>query len=939
MRFRILGPVEVVVDGRALPVNRPQERAVLAVLALDADRVVPAGRLVAALWGDRPPPSARTQVQVCVSRIRAALRDAGLDPALSTVAGGYRLAVDGGCDYTEFTGCVRRARSASAAGAYAVAATTLRQGLALWRGSPLTGAAGAFVDAAAATLDAERLDAQELLADAELAQGRYAAAVDLLTPLAAAHPLREGLVGALMLALAGHGQQAQALALYERTRSRLCEELGVAPGDQLTRAHLRVLRQELPEQQATPARQVTRPAPATPTTGTPTPAQLPAGIPMFSGRRDALAALDALLPADPTDAPTTVVISAIGGTAGVGKTALAVHWMHRVAHRFPDGQLYVNLRGFDPDGRGAATGEVLRGFLAALGVHPHRVPADADQQAGLYRSLMAGRRMAVLLDNARDAEQVRPLLPGAPGCLVLVTSRDRLTGLVVAEGARTLPLDLLTVAECRQLLASRVGPDRVAAEPAAVDDIVHACARLPLALAVVAARIAATPGTPLADHADELRETPAALTPFTAADPRTDVRAVFSWSYRTLDPPAARLFRLLGLHPGPEVSVAAAASLAGEPVPAVRPLLAALVEANLLTQRRLGRFDQHDLLRAYARELAVAVDSADDRDAAARRLLDHCLHTAHAADLGIDPYRLATSAPLPKPDPAVTVLDHDGQQAALAWLRTERPVLLALVGQAADTGHDWYAWQLAATLVTFLDRQGHWHDLAACQATALAAARRDRSVAGQVQAHRGLAIAYTWWGRTADALAAYGRSLDLNRELGDREGQADAYLGLCWVCARDGDLDAALDRARSALALYRAVDSPAGQAKALNNIGWLQARRGAFDTALTCCTQALELHERHANRHGAALSLDNLGYIRHQLGEYGAAADCYERALALHRRLGDRYDEADVLVNLGETHDAAGDRAAARTAWRAALDIYTDLGHPDAEQVRRRLDG
>ncbi|MFV2021215.1 ATP-binding protein [Micromonospora sp. LOL_023] len=819
---------------------------------------------------------------------------------------------DGGCDYAEFAALVGQARTAAAVGAHPAAAESLRRALALWQGDPLTGAAGIFVDAAVTALETERLTAQELLAEAEIMQGRYPAAIELLGPLAAAHPLRERLVATLMVALAGHGEQAQALSLYGRTRARLRDELGVTPGADLSQAHLRVLRHELP---GPPPATTTGPPPAAVPPDRPDPAlvhwsvhppaQLPPGIPRFTGRAAALAELDALLPAEPAPAPTTVVISAIGGTAGVGKTALAVHWMHRVAARFPDGQLYANLRGFDLDGRSATAGEVLRGFLAALGVHPQQIPADPTQQAGLYRSLMYRRRIAVLLDNARDAEQVRPLLPGAPGCLVLVTSRDRLTGLIVAEGAQALPLDLLTVEESRQLLA---------------------------------ARIATTPDLPLAGHAADLGGTPGQLVPFAAVDPRTDVRVVFSWSYRTLDAAAARLFRLLGLHPGPEASVAAAASLAGLPVPAVRPLLATLVEANLLTERGPGRYDQHDLLRAYGAELGGTVDAVDERDAAGRRLLDHYLHTARAADLGIDPYRLATPTPLPKPDPAVTVPDQSGHATALAWLRTERPVLLAVLRLAADGGHDWYAWQLAATLVTFLDRQGHWHDLAASQATALAAAQRDGSLVGQVQARRGLAIAYTWLGRTDDAAAEYRCGLDLNRELGDREGQADAYLGLCWVLARAGDLDGALGRAQSALALYRAVGSPAGQAKALNNSGWLQARRGEFDEALACCAQALDLHERHGDRHGAALSWDNLGYIRHRLGEHRTAAGCYQRALALHRRLGDRYDEADVLVNLGETQQAAGDRAAALAAWSEALGIYEDLGHPDAEQVRRRIE-
>jgi DNA-binding SARP family transcriptional activator/tetratricopeptide (TPR) repeat protein len=925
-RWRVLGPVEVVVDGRPLDIRRPQQRAVLALLLLDAGRVLPAARIGTALWADAAPGSARTQVQVCVSRIRAVLRAAGLGDALVTEAGGYRLVPRGTVDVEEFTQAVRLAAMASAAGHHGVAAAGLREALALWRGPALTGAAGAFVEATSAALGDRRLAAYEQLADAELALGRHDAVLRVLGPLVDAHPLRERLVGQLMLAMAGGGQQSRALRLFADTRSRLADELGMEPGPDLIQAHLLVLRQQVPAQRV--------PSPARPHQA---PAQLPADVAGFTGREAPLRELDALLPADGSALAATVVISAIGGTAGVGKTALAVHWAHRVAHRFPDGQLHVNLRGFDLEGRSVTTGEALRGFLDALGVPPQRVPADPAHQAGLYRSLLSGRRVLVVLDNARDADQVRPLLPGTPGCLVVVTSRDSLGGLVVAEGARPLVLDLLPADEARDLLAARVGADRAAAEPDAVGRIVRRCARLPLALAIVAARAAAHPGFPLAALADELRDAP--FDTLHAGDPATDLRAVFSWSYRTLDDAAARLFRLLGLHPGPDVALPAVASLAGLPASALRAPLAALTRAHLLTERVPGRYAQHDLLRAYAASTAAGVDSPVELATARARLYDHYLHSAHAADLLVDRYRLAQPIRPPEPAAGVVVVEHAGHLGALAWLTAERQVLLAVVAQAASVGDNGHAWRLAATLTTFLDRQGHWHDLGEAQRVALEASGRQGDLAGQAQAHRGLAIVDTWLGDQQGAHAHYERTLDLHARMGDPVGRANTYIGLSWMCARHGRYAEALEHTRQALALFRAVDSAAGQAKALNNIGWLHARIGSHERALECCRQALAVHERNGDRHGAALAWDNLGYVHHGLGDHAEAADCYRRALALHHELGDRYDEADVLANLGDTLHAAGATAGAWTAWHQALAVYDELNLPDADTLRARIAG
>ncbi|MFG3642984.1 BTAD domain-containing putative transcriptional regulator [Micromonospora sp. NPDC047762] len=936
MRWSLLGPVQVTAGGRVLPIDRPQQRAVLALLLLNADRLVPLGQIVSALWAEEPPASARTQVQVCVSRIRSALREVGAADLLTTQGSGYRLTVPmAELDLAEFTLAVERARAEETAGRRAEAARLLRDGLALWRGPALAGATGAFVDAAATGLDEQRLLAYERLAAVELGLGRFAATARALRPLVAEHPLRESLVAGYLLALAGCGQRAAALRLYTETRRHLVDELGVEPGPELCEAHLRVLRGRTPAE----------PTPAEPQG--PSPAQLPGAPAWFTGRATALRQLDALLPAELAgaarnggdgDPGRAVVISAIAGTAGVGKTTLAVHWAYRVAHRYPDGQLYVNLRGFDLDGRAVSPGEALRGFLEALHVPPQRMPTDLPRQAALFRTLLADRRVLVLLDNARDEEQVRPLLPGSPGSLVVVTSRNRLTGLVVNAGAHPVTLDVLRPAEARELLAGRLGRGRVGREAAALDEIVRRCAGLPLALAVVAARAVGQPDVPLGAFATELRDTdPVRLTALATGDPTTDVRAVFSWSYRALDADPARLFRLLGLHPGPDAGRAAVASLAGLPPARVEPLLADLTRANLLTERTPGRYAMHDLLRAYASELCHGTDPEAERKAARRRLFDHYLHASRAADHLLDPYRLARPAALPPPEPGVTVGDRPEHAWAIAWFAAEHHVLLACVEQAAGAGLDRHVWTLAAALTTYLDRSGHWPELATAQRTALAAALRRGDLAGQALAHRGLAIACTWSGDHEAAHRHYRRDLELYRELGDDTGRAHTHLGVSWVLARQGRLRAALDETRLALDLYRAADYRVGQAKALNNLGWMHARLGEPGPALHCCQAALRLHEETGDRHGAALTWDSLGFVHHGLGDHDRAADCYRRALELHRELGDRYDEAEVLDNLGDSLQAAGDLDAARRAWREALTIFDELRHPDADRPRVKL--
>ncbi|MEU8048147.1 tetratricopeptide repeat protein [Micromonospora echinofusca] len=663
-----------------------------------------------------------------------------------------------------------------------------------------------------------------------------------------------------------------------------------------------------------------------------TPRQLPAAVPHFVGRTAALAALAALLPHQ-GGAPGVTTICLISGTAGVGKTTLAVGWGHQVADRFPDGQLYVNLRGFDATGP-ADPAEVLREFIEALGVPAQRVPAGPGARAGLFRSLLTGRRVLVLLDNAGDADQVRPLLPGSPGCLVVVTSRGHLPGLLTIEGARPLLLDPLSRSEAYELLSRRLGADRVGDEPDAVDRIVRTAAGLPLALAIVAGRAAAQPGLGLGRLADELTG-PGGLDRFSHGDAAADIRTVFSWSYRNLDTTSARAFRLLGLHPGPEVCVPALASLAGVAVARAGRSMAALVRANLVSEPLPGRYVLHDLLRAYAAELVAGREPEEARREAVGRLLDYYLHTAYAADVLLYDQRDPISPAPARTGTAVTALTD--RTAAWRWLTSEHRVLLAVVGLATDVRFDTHAWQLAWAVNTYLDRLGAWQEQLAVQERALLAASRAADRDGEARAHRNRAVACLRLEDHDQAQAHLRRSLGLYTDLGDATGSARAHLNLGIVAERQGRYERALHHAQQALGLFTAAGNTNGKANALNNIGWYHSKLGDYEQALDHCTQALVLQQQVGNRYWQAHTWDSLGYVYYRLKRQAEAIRCYGNALALWREAAERYYEATTLTHLGDSHRAAGAPEPARRAWRGALEILEQLGHTDAERIRARL--
>ncbi|WP_173071773.1 BTAD domain-containing putative transcriptional regulator [Phytohabitans houttuyneae] len=922
LRVEVLGPLSVRAGSAAVDLGPTPQRDLLALLALQPGRVVSRDEIVDVLWGDEPPKTCLSMVQTYVGRLRARL-----DPDREPRSPGkvIRLAGDGYAidlgpaelDLAQFQELVERGTGTHDA---PTAVDLLDRALRCWRGPVLAGVNPRLRShPAAVATSRQRVRAALAYADLAADLGLHEAAVARLQELVPDEPLHEGVTAKLMVALAGSGERAAALSLFAEVSRRLADELGVEPSAELRDIHLRILRQE----------QVVRRA-------DPRPRQLPAAVPGFTGRAAHLERLDALLPREGASQGTAVVISAIDGTAGVGKTALAVHWAHRVADRFPDGQLYVNLRGFDPAGP-VPPDEAVRGFLDALHVPGQRIPVGLDAQSALYRSLLAGRRMLVVLDNALDADQVRPLLPGSPGCLVIVTSRNQLAGLVAAEGAHPVPLDLLDPDEAARLLARRLGADRVAAEPAAVAAIVTACAALPLALVIVAARAATRPGLSLAALAEELRQARGGLDAFSGTDPATDVRAVFSWSYRSLSEPAARLFRLLGLHPAADLSTSAAASLAGLPAAEVRPYLAELARARLLAEHTPGRYAFHDLLRAYAAELAAQTHESEERHAAVRRLLDHYLHTAYAADAQLNPHRDQITRT--KPQPGVTIDEMGTQRHALAWFAAEHTTLLAVVERTDTDGWDTHTWQLAWAVTTYLDRQGHWHDWTQVQEFALTAARRLGHRADEADAHRGLARAYARVGRFVDAHVHYWRALDIFGEIGDWLGEANTHRNLAFMCGAQGHQRDALYHARKALDLYRAGDHRVGEANALNNVGWYHAQNGEHREALEYCEQALALLRELDHRPGVAATLDSIGYAHHHLGNQREAVASFQQALEMFRAAGDRSHEAGTLTRLGDAHQAAGEREKARRAWRQALVLLDELEQPEADEVRGKLAG
>ena len=929
VRFRVIGPVEArAEDGGAVQLP-PKPRAMLAVLLLEAGRPVSQERLMAALWQERPPPSAPRVIRTYVSALRQSLRLSRGDglPRLMPAGDGYRLEVEpGDLDLLVFDDLAGRGQRALGDGDPAVAARLLDQALGLWRGEPaedvnLDGETGVLL----AGLTERRLLAEEDRAEAGLVLGHDAALITRLRLLVAAHPLRERLWGQLMTALYRTGQQAAALDAYHQVRTRLVAELGVEPGPGLRELHQQILAGDtLPPRYSA----------ALPTAPV-VPRQVPLDVSPFTGRAGELGRLDAGLGAPGADPLAPVMITVITGAAGVGKTALAIHWAHRVADRFPDGQLYASLRGYSPAGA-ASPLQVLAQFLRALGAGAGRIPGDLDEAAAMYRSLLDGKQILIVLDNAASSEQVRPLLPAGPGCAVVVTSRDRLPGLTARDGAARISLEPLAPAEAVALLRGILSPRRADAELPAVADIAARCEFLPLALRIAADRATARPRQSLAALAAQLAAADDRLDMLTSTDdPGTSVRPVFSWSYRAQPADAERMFRLAALPAGPDISIPAAAALAAASQAEARRLLEALAGTHLLEEHTPGRYRFHDLLRIYAGEAARADESDTARAAGIHRMLTWYLHTAEAASRRLEPERRAT--PLGAAPPHCQPLSFAGYHQALAWCDAEHENLVAAIGQAAAAGYDDIGWKLPVALFMFFTLRRRWADLRAAMTIAVTCARRCGDQHGVAWASDFLGHAQLRLRHYEEALSCYRLALNTRREIGDRRGEGAALNNLGCTYEGAGQYPEAARCYEQALAIHRGIGNRYGEAIALSNLGEAYHHLGRLPAAFDCYARSLSIIRETGALQPEGSTLHQLAAAHLAAGQHTQAEETYRQALAVRRRAGDRHGEAETLRDVGDLLHYLGRAGAAHASWQQALAAFEELGDPQADELRARL--
>jgi tetratricopeptide (TPR) repeat protein/DNA-binding SARP family transcriptional activator len=907
---------------------------VLAVLLLDLGRTVSPEQLIDRVWGERPPASVRNALSGYLAQLRKVIV-AAAEPEmqLARSSGGYVLRAPAGqLDLHRF-----RALTAEAAKADGdePAARRLREALGLWRGPALAGVDSPWLRAMRQALEAERFAAVLELNDVRLRLGEHAALVSELSGQAASSLADERLAGQLMLALYRCGRQAEALGWFEQARQQLAEELGADPGPGLRALHQQILRAD--PSLAAPEGAGAGPAPSG---ATPVPGQLPPDVPglrpvavprelppdvsAFTGRSADLAELDRLLvPLANRAKAGTAVISAIAGTPGVGKTALAVHWAHQAARHFPDGQLYVNLHGYDT-GQPMPAADALAGFLRSLGVPGQDIPPEADQRAARYRSLLAGKRMLVIVDNAVSPDQVRPLLPGVPACAVVVTSRDALAGLVARDGAARREIDVLPPQEAVALLRALIGT-RADAEPQAVTELAAQCCRLPLALRVAAELAASRPAMPLAGLVGELVDLGTRLDLLDAGgDPGTQVRTVFSWSCRHLGTEAASAFRLAGLHPGPDLEPYAIAALTGTTVPQTRRALDMLVRAYLIQSAGPGRYGMHDLLRAYARECAVTEDDEDERRAALTRLFDHYLYTAAAA---MDALLASERRRHPRiPRPASPVPPLPGPAAAREWLDSELPVLVAVTWHTAAHGWPSHATRLAAILSSYLHNGGHFSQALSVFSHALSAARLTCDRAAEATGLNDIGDVDREQGRYREAADRYRQALTLFRAAGDQTGEARTLGSTGLVETGLGHYKQAARHQQDAAAIFRDIGDRFGEARALGNLGWVRQRQGRYQEAAGYYAQSLDLSREIGDRQGEAYTLARLGVVELRLGRYQDAAGYLKQALDLFRKLRHAVGEAEILLLLGEAYVGLGGYERAAVNFEQALTMSREIG-------------
>jgi DNA-binding SARP family transcriptional activator len=959
MRFRLLGALEIWDADQAdwLPIGAPKWRSILAALLVNAGQIVPADVLINEAWPDTPPNKAGNLVSIYVLRLRRLIGDTD-STILVTRTPGYLLRLTpGDTDADVFETLVREGSRAYAAGDPERAAAQLAEALALWRGSPLADVpATTLTETEASRLSDLRLDARELRVQAELACGSHAQVIPELRRLLADHALRENLWLLLMQALDGAGRHAEALDAYGQARKVLVEELGVDPGAELRQFYADLLAKDKDKDEA--LGQEPGDAPGTISAGTvaassrpetpvpeaavprsvPIPAELPADVADFTGRQEQVRHLCDLLAGGGEKAdPGAVRIALVAGSGGLGKTSLAVHAAHQVGGSFPDGQLYVDLLG--ATSQPLLPADVLARFLRDLGVDGRDIPADNDERAARYRTVLAGRRVLVVLDNARDAAQVRPLLPGTASCAVLVTTRGRMPDLA---STRLVDLNVLDDDEALALFAKVVGDERAAAEPEATAELLLACAGLPLAIRICAARLATRSGWTIRAMAGRLRDEHHRLDELRVGD--MAVRASFEVSFASLpaaDQPdgiaPADAFRLLGLWQGPSISAAAAAALFGTPDYLAQDALEALVDAHLLGSASSDRYKFHDLLRVYSSERAVADLSAQVRDAAVGRLLGWYMRTADAAATAVVPHRY--DIPLEPAGADPVPLGFTAAEDALAWYDSERVNLVAATRQASSSGLHEIAWRLPAPLFRIFETRGNWADLVTTHRIALDSARRAGNRQGEAWVLNSLGVALGTIG-DSEGIGCLERALTISHEVGDRMGEARAANNLAEVYLKQGRTEEAVDPLHRALALNRELGYQFGEAVDLVNLGDALLLLDRVDEAIDYLQQARRTFAeiKEADGAGYALYLLGRGYL--SMGRDVEAVDWLRQALASHQSSGNRQRQAVTLRLLGRALARSGLAAEARESWTQAAAIFTALGDSaQAEAVRAEQDG